>query len=297
MSNLDELTPTNTLPLNAIRVFVEAARQLNFSRAARVLGMTQGGVSRHVATLERALGQILFVRAGTTVALTDKGRLYFDTVQEAMSTIELATRQMKQPSISSTRLIVRTSLPTFAMTTLIPALPTFQPARTIVVDVVTSLSPPNAQDSYDVLITRDLRLDNTEHWLLATEDLVCVCAPNRRQEFSIERIETLPILSAMSRPDALPSWANQMDISSRDMHVHASFDHYFMAIAACIGGMGYLVVPHMLVVEPLRQGLLVTTPGDAVRGNAVYSAYVNPHSTHTEASREFCRWLKRWLNV
>ena len=247
--------------------------------------------------LERALGHVLFVHAGTTVALTDKGRLNFDTVQEAISTIELATRQMKQPSISSTHLVMRTSLPTFAMTTLIPALPTFQPARTIVLDVVTSLSPPNAQDSYDVLITGDLRLDNTEHWLLATEDLVCIRTSNRRQKFSIERIETLPILSAMSRPDALPSWANQMGIASRDMHVHASFNHYFMAIAACIGGMDYLVVPHILVAEPLRHGLLLTTPGDTVRGNAVYSAYINPHASHTEASREFFCWLKRWLDV
>ena len=62
MSKLDEQANLQSLPLNAVRVFVEAARQLNFSRAGRVLGMSQGGVSRHVATLERFFGHALFVR-------------------------------------------------------------------------------------------------------------------------------------------------------------------------------------------------------------------------------------------
>jgi len=295
MSKLDEHANLQPLPLNAVRVFVEAARQLNFSRAGRVLGMSQGGVSRHVATLERFFGHALFVRTGTSVSLTDAGRLYFETVQEALSTIELATRQMVQSHADTRRLIVRTSLPTFAMTTLIPALPHFHPAAPVSVDLVTSLSPPGLDDSYDVLISRDLTIGNTEHWLLATENLVCVAAPARCREFAAQPISRWQFLAAQSRPDALVAWSNHLGLESASIHVTASFDHYFLAIPAAIGGMGHLVVPDLLVTEPLRQGHLVQAAPAAVRGDASYSAYINPRSTVPEAGRVFCRWLKGWL--
>ena len=293
MSKLDSST-LQALPLNAVRVFVEAARQLNFSRAGRALGMSQGGVSRHVATLEHYFGQPLFARSGTSVRLTDAGRLYFDTVQEALSTIELASRQLAQ-SQAGARLIVRTSLPTFAMTTLIPALPGFQPAAPVAVDLVTSLSPPGPGDSYDVLITRDLAVAGAEHWLLAAENLVCVASPARCREFANQPISQWQFLAAQSRPDALAAWSTQSGLQAAGIHVSASFDHYFLAIAAATGGMGHLVVPELLVAEPLRRGHLLHATPAVVRGDASYSAYINPRSTVPETGRAFCRWLKGWL--
>jgi LysR family glycine cleavage system transcriptional activator len=295
MSKSDTPDTPRSLPLNAVRVFVEAARQLNFSRAGRVLGMSQGGVSRHVATLERHFGQSLFARSGAAVRLTDAGRLYFDTVQEALSTIELATRQMAQNEAGARRLTVRTSLPTFAMTTLIPALPGFQPTDPVTVDLVTSLSPPASGDSYDVLITRDLAVSGAEHWLLAAENLVCVAAPARCREFAALPISRWQFLAAQSRPDVLAAWSTQLGLQAAGIHVSASFDHYFLAIAAAIGGMGHLVVPELLVAEPLRQGHLVRAAPAPVRGDASYSAFINPRSTVPETGRLFCRWLKGWL--
>jgi DNA-binding transcriptional LysR family regulator len=294
MSKTDD-SSIQALPLNAVRVFVEAARQLNFSRAGRVLGMSQGGVSRHVATLERYFGQALFARTGTSVRLTDAGRVYFDTVQEALSTIELATRQMAQSDAGSHRLIVRTSLPTFAMTTLIPALPGFQPADAVAVDLVTSLSPPGAGDSYDVLITRDLAVAGAEHWLLAAENLVCVASPARCREFAAQPISRWQFLAAQSRPDVLAAWSAQLGLQAAGIQVSASFDHYFLAIAAATGGMGHLVVPELLVTDPLRRGHLLRAAPATVRGDASYSAYINPRSTVPETGRAFCRWLKGWL--
>jgi LysR family glycine cleavage system transcriptional activator len=294
MSKPDD-SSVQPLPLNAVRVFVEAARQLNFSRAGRVLGMSQGGVSRHVATLERYFGQALFARTGTSVRLTDAGRLYFDTVQEALSTIELATRQLAQNQAGARRLIVRTSLPTFAMTTLIPALPGFQPAAPVAVDLVTSLSPPGPGDSYDVLITRDLAVAGAEHWLLAAENLVCVASPARCREFASQPISRWQFLAAQSRPDVLAAWSRQLGLQAAGIHVSASFDHYFLAIAAATGGMGHLVVPELLVAEPLRRGHLLRAAPAAVRGDASYTAFINPRSTVPETGRAFCRWLKGWL--
>ncbi len=296
MSKSDGGLNKTTLPLNSIRVFVEAARQLSFSRAARALGMTQGGVSHHIASLETYLGHRLFVRSGSVLDLTDSGRLYFDTVQDAFSTIELSTRQLAQRSADSGRLVVRTSLPTFAMVVLIPALPLYCPVPAVSVDVVTSLSPPVSGDVYDVLITRDLVIDDDEHWLLVKETLVCVASPALHREFADKEIGDWPFLVARSRPDALAAWSNQQKIDSRTIRVSATFEHYFLALSAAIGGMGFLVIPQLLVLEPLRQGHLVEAGTPSVRGDASYKAYVNAHTHVPEAARAFCRWLKTQLS-
>ncbi|MDU6391154.1 MAG: LysR family transcriptional regulator, partial [Pantoea sp.] len=45
-----------SLPLNAIHAFLVTARHLNLTRAAGELCITQGAVSRKIATLEHYLG-------------------------------------------------------------------------------------------------------------------------------------------------------------------------------------------------------------------------------------------------
>ena len=295
MSKADGENGRKALPLNAIRVFVEAARQLGFGRAAQTLGMSQGGVSHHIAALERYFGRRLFIRSGSSVSLSDFGRLYFDTVQEALSTIELATRQLRQGNGDSGHLLVRTSLPTFAMQVLIPALSRFHPTPSVAVDVVTSLSPPAPDDVYDVLVTRDLVPDDDGHWLLANEQLVCVAAPALLADYSAQPIASWPFLATRSRPDALSEWANRQGIEANDIHVVATFDHYFLALPAAIGGQGFLTVPRLLVADALRQGNLLSAPTPTVRGSASYKAYINPQTRATQAARAFCRWLKSEL--
>nr|WP_316640065.1 LysR family transcriptional regulator [uncultured Roseateles sp.] len=295
MSKKDSDTAGASAPLNAIRVFVEAARQLNFSRAARALGITQGGVSRHIATLERHLGFALFVRHGNAVALSDGGRLYFDAVQEPMAGIELATRQMAQRQPGAGRLIVRTSLPTFAMASLIPALPHFAATPPVGVDLVTSLDAPGPDDSYDVLISRDLHLGDAEQWLLCSEVLVCVAAPQRQREWAQRPVAEWQFLATHSRPEALLAWVRQVRPEGGPPAICGHFDHYFLAIPAAIAGLGHLVAPLALVAEALTQGQLLMATPDTVRRDASYQAYVNPRSARPETARHFCRWLKAWL--
>lgn len=295
MSNLNDRVPPASPPFNAIRAFVETARQRSFSRAAQALGLTQGGVSRHVASLEKQLGQTLLLRRGGNVELTDAGRLYFDAVQEPMSAIELATLQMASRQLAVGRLLVRTSLPTFAMTALVPMLPRFTEASGITVDLLTSLSMPAPGDAYDVLITRDLMLDQAEHWMLGHETLVCVGSPSRPRAVASSLAGHGPFVVAQSRPDVLIDWCRHVGIDAHSVRVAGSFDHYFLAISAAISGMGLLVVPRWLVADPLRHGLLEQVVPDTLRSAARYQAYLHPRSAATTEARAFCRWLKGQL--
>src|SRR5450830_346580 len=265
------------VPLNAVRVFVEAARWGSFKRTGQHLGLTQSGVSRHVATLEAWLGQPLFRRGGAGLSLTDAGRLYFDTVQDAMATIELTSQQLRSRTAGPSVLQVRTSLPSLAMAVLIPALSRFQEAHQVTVELTTSLAMPQADDAFDVLVTRDLNLGHAEQWHLAHEELVAVATPDQLRRWQHTPVQGWPLLVARSRPDVLAQWSRQQGTGAVALHIQAGFDHYF------------------LVASHLQQGLLAELPLERVRGEGSYLAFIHPRSTQPDPARAFCRWIKAEL--
>lgn len=150
-------------------------------------------------------------------------------------------------------------------------------------------------DVFDVLITRDLVIDDDGHWLLATEELVCVAAPTVVRKFVGKPMSAWPFLTTRSRPDVLSAWCNRQKAEPHHVHAAASFEHYFLALPAAVAGMGFLVIPRLLVTEPLQQGHLVEAVSSSVRGSASYKAYINPHLLAPEVAKAFCRWLKGQL--
>lgn len=283
------------VPLTALRAFVTVGRHGNFTRAAAALGITQGAVSRHIAKLESLAECRLFERKGSTIAFTPAGLQLYDAVRDAISTIELASQQMAQRGRSHDRLQVRTSMPSFALTVVVPALGAFTAFNPVQVDLITSLSPPQPKDEFDVLITRDLALSGTESWELLHEELVCVGSPALTQAHREKAPNRWPMITARSRPDVVATWAVAKEISPEQLHVGAIYDHLFLAVAGAIGGTGFLVVPRLLVLDQLQAGTLVLADELKVASGAVYTAYVNPQSEHVQTAREFCRWLKRML--
>ncbi|MGY4372432.1 DNA-binding transcriptional LysR family regulator [Bradyrhizobium sp. i1.3.6] len=156
-------TGDNEVPLNAIRVFVTIAREGSVTRAAHALGMTQSSVSRYLAVLQDHLGTDLMQRRGKRSELTEFGRLFANTVAEPLDTVCFTAKRMRRrdrPDVN--RLVVRTSLSTFAYSLLIPNLQAFSAEMGgVIVDVISSLSLPISTDDFDILITRDLSVVGT----------------------------------------------------------------------------------------------------------------------------------------
>lgn len=73
-----------------LRCFTTVATELNFSRAAQRLNMTQPPLSRQVQLLEHHLGVELFTRSTRSVALTAAGRAFFVEARSLLERAELA---------------------------------------------------------------------------------------------------------------------------------------------------------------------------------------------------------------
>ena len=66
---------TARLPSAQIESFMALARELNFSRAAEILHITQPALTKRIQNLEETLGQVLFLRLRGGLELTESGRI------------------------------------------------------------------------------------------------------------------------------------------------------------------------------------------------------------------------------
>ena len=72
-----------------LKVFVAAAEEENFSRAAERMNLSQPAVSQTIRAFEQALGTELFQRHGRSVRLSSAGEVLLPLAREALSSILL----------------------------------------------------------------------------------------------------------------------------------------------------------------------------------------------------------------
>lgn len=92
------------------KAFYWAARELNFTAAAKKAGMTQSGVSQHVAKIEAALGASVFERVNKQVHLTRAGELLLELIEVQVE----ATARFREALTHETRALegaVRYAMP------------------------------------------------------------------------------------------------------------------------------------------------------------------------------------------
>ncbi|NYG45455.1 LysR family glycine cleavage system transcriptional activator [Bradyrhizobium sp. IAR9] len=284
------------VPLNAIRVFVTIAREGSVTRAASALGITQSSVSRYLAVLQDYFGTDLVERRGRRSELTQFGRLFASTVAESLDTVCFTAKRMRRRNRSGVnRIVVRTSLSTFAHSFLIPNLQAFSAEMDgVVVDVISSLSPPTSCDNFDILITRDLSvIEPADDWVIYNEELVCVGSPHHVAGKTLSIVRSMPILNITSRPDILPTWLRAMNLTAKDIESGARYDHNYLALPAAITGKCLLVVPEIIVADLVRGGALHVIPGSRAPSGMQYRAYSVDRSDNPEIGRAFCRWIAR----
>ena len=82
--------------LNQIASFLAVSKTLNFTGAARQLGVPQSTISRQIGDLETQLGVRLFYRTKRDVQLTDEGQTFLPYAQEIADAARKGTYAVKQ---------------------------------------------------------------------------------------------------------------------------------------------------------------------------------------------------------
>ena len=287
-------------PLNALRVFDVAARCGSFTRAAQELLITQGAVSRHIATLEGWLDIPLFERRRQGLRLTQAGERYHASMRMALDQIELGTRQLQQ---SPDEWLLRIKVPpTFAIRWLIPRLARFHAKFPhIDVQITTSHKPADFErDNVDVSIHSEPRAPSGPGCrLLFRETLLPVCAPGLLargpQLQAPEDLAQHVLLCSLNRPLDWPTWLAAAGVQGVDGNRGLKFENAAMADQAAAEQLGVMMALLPFVRDDLASGRLVAPLALRVPTGGCYYMAWQPRGAVTRRILDFEAWIAEEL--
>lgn len=273
------------LPLNAIHAFLVTARHLNLTRAAGELCITQGAVSRKIATLESWLGFRLFDRHARGLRLTPQGAALLPALQAGYQQIFDAAEASRQQSV------IRLKAPTCALRWLLPKLVALEKQRPdLHVSLTTTVDHGSLLENVDAAILYGR--DGTRGVHLFDEELTPVMAGG----LLTDQPATAATLAAMTflHPTAdSRDW--QLWLASQQMRVPMRRNQHFstmdLAIGAAIQGYGVTVADVTLIAEDLAMQRLVAPFSGRVKTGAVYSLIQRPAAEAPPRLDELVAWL------
>ncbi len=285
--------------IQALVCFVAAARHQSFTRAAQELFLTQGAVSRQVATLEESLGVELFRRTQHGMTLTPAGADYARQVAQRLdalgrATLDLMGRRGQGMSVTLAE------VPTLATRWLIPrlaALAREQPELTVHIDAQTRpfLFGDTGVDAAIFAGTGEQvrQWAGTRALSLFEEIVVPVCSPallRGRSELSPAALAELPLLQQSTRPDAWRQWFESQGVDAPRAMAGPRYEQYSMQVAAATSGLGIALMPTLLIEAELAAGSLVLASAHPVLSRRSYYL-VQPDLPERPALTLFKSWL------
>ena len=186
-----------------LRVFVEVARRLNFTKAAQELFISQPAVTKHIQELESLFRVQLFERSGGRIALTGAGRLLLaraETILEGYRRLKLEMNLLTDSFDGELRLGASTTIAQY----LLPEVMARYIAR--YPDVKLSLMTCNSRQVEEALSDQRIDLGLVEgcshqpglkYTRFADDELVLVTGARNaaaREEISLEELLSLPLV-------------------------------------------------------------------------------------------------------
>ncbi|TCW48100.1 LysR family glycine cleavage system transcriptional activator [Phytobacter diazotrophicus] len=255
--------PNRTLPLNAIDAFLVTARHLNLTHAAKELCLTQGAVSRKIASLEAWFGFPLFERHARGLRLSPQGSALLPELRSAFEHLQTLAAQAR-----AQQKVVRLKAPTCAMRWLVPRLiqleqtcPDVQVALTTTTDHGVNFKT----EPYDAAIVFGTHFSAGD--LLFDEALTPVMSTQLTAD---ERLSNVTFLHPTRDKTDWSLWLAKQDSVAWVMKKNQHFDTMDLAITAAIQGLGVAIADETLVAEDIRAGRLMRPYAQSVKTGASY---------------------------
>ncbi|WP_028116816.1 transcriptional regulator GcvA [Ferrimonas senticii] len=282
-------------PLNALKAFEAAARNLSFTRAAEELFVTQAAVSHQIKALEEHLGLKLFRRRNRSLLLTEEGQSYFLEIKDVFTQLADATERLL--ARTATGALTVSMSPSFAIQSLVPRLARFtelHPEIDVRIKAVDQDEDSLTED-VDVAIYfgrgnwPGLRADK-----LRAESFVPLCSPRLLQGpkplRTVEDLAKHTLLHDMSRHN-WKAWAKQHGEGVVNVSSGPIFSHSSLVLQAAIHGQGVALGSSVLARPEVEAGRLVCPIDRVLQSKSAY--YIVCHESQEDLGKiqAFREWL------
>jgi LysR family glycine cleavage system transcriptional activator len=281
--------------LKFIKTFQIAAVHQSFKVAADELCITPSAVSHQVKLLETQLGIPLFDRGPHSLALTEAGRMYLQSVDTVFTRLEAATEQLRT---SYGRGVVRLHIPPFfASEMLMPRLQTFmqlRPDMDIHINTVGGTLQSHPAEADLSVVVGPAPSEGLESYRLFEQAFVPACSPLLLQDTAIASIADLneqTLLIHEARRDGWQRWAELIDRGHLQPRNIVRFDTMQAAVQAAESGVGVALVSTRLTSTRFRAGSLVKLFDKELPTGEAYYLIRRPGDSERKEVQALTQWL------
>jgi len=257
------------MDLMLLKTFLKVATLGNITKAASVLFVTQSAVSRRIKQLEDAVGQPLLERTGTSLVLTDAGRLL---MEKGRKMLDLEQEFMLGIStVKDKQRIAFCSTPSLGIKRLPGVITSFIADHSASVDLNCVFAMPEEAlagiDSgrFDLALVEhcdEIDLKGRLTHALPDDEVVFISAPSLRSGEDITTIERLFRERLYLKNEKgcarrfIDKNLHNIGRSCNDFSTVVSFDDFSFILREVLAGKGITFVSRALFAEELKSGRL-----------------------------------------
>ncbi len=283
------------------KVFYHVASSLSFSAASKQLFISQSAVSQSIKTLEKKLGQPLFIRSTKKVQLTPAGKVLLKHIEPAMNLIQRGENQLLDSTTLGLGQLHIGASDTICRYFLVPYLKQFHkkfPNVPIKVTNATSLSCVDLleQGKVDLIVTNfpNSRLNHSyiQKTVLNFSD-VFIANPSyfdlTTQEVSLADLQQYPILM-LDRKSTTSEYLHNLFLQHQlELVPEIELSSNDLLIDLAKIGLGIAFIPDYCLTRQSRDLFVLSTKETMPTRQLVAS--INPNLPVSPSTEEFLKLL------
>lgn len=282
-------------PLNALKAFESAARNLSFTKAADELFVTQAAVSHQIKSLENYLSIKLFHRKNRSLLLTEEGQSYFHDLRDIFLHLQESTERLM--AMGAKGAITIASPPSFASQWLVPRLYKFSATHS---DIDVRIKAVDADDGFlddsvDIAV-----FYGKGNWSglsctkLLAEYLTPMCSP-----LLLQRGKPLTSLTDLSQHMLLhdntrigwKNWLSAFGVKHVNVNQGPIFSHTMLVLQAACIGQGIALSDTVLARPEIESGRLVCPFNERIESKMSYYLVSKESQAEQSKIRVFSDWM------
>ncbi|VWC65934.1 MULTISPECIES: transcriptional regulator GcvA [Burkholderia] len=285
-----------SLPLQALRTFVEVGQRGSIKAAAETLHVTSGAISQQIRLLEDRLGMALFTRERQGLRLTEAGASVHPSLLEAFAQIDKAVDRLE--AIKGRQTLTVSTVATFAASWLVPRLGRFNerhPQIEVRVEATSALADMR-RDRVDVALRHGLgHYPGLEVTRLMAPVLVPVACPGLVADSHAVKEPgdclNYPLLHDCDRADWPPWFAAHGVTDDPRAERGTAFEDDYLLIRAAEAGQGLALVPQEYAREEIAAGRLVQVLDKPWPARFAYYLVTLPGAMQRPEVKAFADWI------
>lgn len=252
------------------KVFYHCAKNLNFSKAAEELFVTQSSVSQTIKKLEKQMNVKLFHRTGKNISLTKEGDLLFTYIEKAFNIVKLGEQNiesMKSLDKGEIHIGASDTLTKYYLMTGIKKFYTKYPK--IKIHLTNRSSPENvkmvqnnAVDFSIININPNLNYKNVTIEKLWTSKNIFVYAPKtysfNQESITIKELNEYPLISLEENSTSMQVMKQYLNKKNIKLDFDFEFGTTSLIIEMALTGIGIAYVSKDAVEDLINKKMLQT---------------------------------------